>query len=419
MHERDRTSQRTVKTKMMWLHLSAPPRYYCSGERGSNRCITLVALCRTLSSMSMSPLYWGAQNRTQCSRCGLTSAEQRGRITSLDLLAILLLMQPRIPSAFFKGRVHCLLIFNLVSTRTLRSFSAKLFSSWAVLSTYWWMEIKQQSPSSNLGFRHDGKLSHKYVCYLEQQSTFEKQAALYTGANCNPSDSTAEEVRSCRLWIWKEIKKEPECLCSHLVAHPKKGWLHTCPNHPKREAEQERRKAVAQWGLGGHRCLSGSCQYPNIHSGLILFNIFINYLSDKTDPSATLWTIDWDNRNFIMFNKKCEVRCLTQTNSIYHRRLGIDWLCSSLAEMTWGVLSPQIIQTPYRRHITHNERLRELGFVSVAKRRPRGNLIAAYNCLKSSWSDDRPKLPSAVADNATSGQHHKLQLGWFRLDKHD
>jgi len=63
--------------------------------------------------------------------------------------------------------------------------------------------------------------------------------------------------------------------------------------------------------------------------------------------------------------------------------------------------------------------LREPGFVRVPKGRPRGNLTAALNCLRSSQSDDRPTLSSTVTDNATSGKHHKLQVGWFRLDKHD
>ena len=39
-------------------------------------------------------LNWGAKNWTQCSICSFTSLEYRGRITSLDLLAILCLMQP-------------------------------------------------------------------------------------------------------------------------------------------------------------------------------------------------------------------------------------------------------------------------------------------------------------------------------------
>lgn len=60
--------------------------------------------------------------------------------------------------------------------------------------------------------------------------------------------------------------------------------------------------------------------------------------------------------------------------------------------------SSQIIKTPHRRHVTHNERLRELGFVSVAKGRSRGNLTADHHGLKSSWSADRPKFTLVVAE---------------------
>lgn len=65
---------------------------------------------------------------------------------------------------------------------------------------------------------------------------------------------------------------------------------------------------------------------------------------------------------------------------------------------TNSVPSSQIIQTPYRRHVTHNERLRQLGFVRVAKERSRGNLIAAYSGLKSIWSADRPKFTLVAAE---------------------
>ena len=66
----------------------------------------LCALRWTLSSTSMFLLYWGAQNWTQHSRCGLPSAEQRGRITSRHLLTILCLMQPRILLDCFAVRAH-------------------------------------------------------------------------------------------------------------------------------------------------------------------------------------------------------------------------------------------------------------------------------------------------------------------------
>jgi len=43
-------------------------------------------------------LNWGAQNWTQYSRRGLSRAEWRGRRTSLELLATLFLMHPRMTS---------------------------------------------------------------------------------------------------------------------------------------------------------------------------------------------------------------------------------------------------------------------------------------------------------------------------------
>ena len=105
-----------------------------------NRCsstfIMLMALCWRLYGISLSFLYWGGQKYPQHSRCGLTSAEQRGRITSLDLMATLPLMQPRIPLAFLVARAHCWLTLNLVSTKSPSSFSTKLLPSWSAASIW-------------------------------------------------------------------------------------------------------------------------------------------------------------------------------------------------------------------------------------------------------------------------------------------
>lgn len=59
----------------------------------------------------------------------LTRAEERGRMTSTDLLALLCLIQPRKLLAFFDMRTHCWLIGNSSPTRTSRFFSAKLLSN--------------------------------------------------------------------------------------------------------------------------------------------------------------------------------------------------------------------------------------------------------------------------------------------------
>ena len=51
-----------------------------------------------------------------------------GRRNSLDLLATLLLMHPRIPLAFLAARAHCWLMVKLLSTSTPRSLSTELYS---------------------------------------------------------------------------------------------------------------------------------------------------------------------------------------------------------------------------------------------------------------------------------------------------
>lgn len=55
-----------------------------------------MALCWTLSRRSLPYLNVGAQNWTQYSICGLSRAQQRGRINSLDVLDTLFLIHPRI-----------------------------------------------------------------------------------------------------------------------------------------------------------------------------------------------------------------------------------------------------------------------------------------------------------------------------------
>lgn len=62
----------------------------------------------------------------------LTITEERERITSHDVLALLFLMQPRRPMAAFATTGHCWLMSNSVSTLTARSFFAKLISNCSV-----------------------------------------------------------------------------------------------------------------------------------------------------------------------------------------------------------------------------------------------------------------------------------------------
>ncbi|KAK4818250.1 hypothetical protein QYF61_009425 [Mycteria americana] len=70
------------------------------------------------------------------SRAGLSTPEQSGRISSLDLLAKLLLMQPRIRLAFCAVSAHCRLMSSFLSISIPKSFSSGLLSITSSPSLY-------------------------------------------------------------------------------------------------------------------------------------------------------------------------------------------------------------------------------------------------------------------------------------------
>lgn len=67
-------------------------------------------------------------NWTAYSRCSLATAENRGKITSLDLLVTRLPIQLSLELAFTSVGAHCWFVFNPLLTGTLRSFSVELLS---------------------------------------------------------------------------------------------------------------------------------------------------------------------------------------------------------------------------------------------------------------------------------------------------
>lgn len=89
--------------------------------------IILVGICWTFSR---SLLCWEAQNWTQYSRSGLIIAEVRVRINFFSMLAISFYCSPEYRYPSFWQESYWLMI-NSVSTRSPRSFSAELLSSWA------------------------------------------------------------------------------------------------------------------------------------------------------------------------------------------------------------------------------------------------------------------------------------------------
>jgi len=112
-------------------------------------------------------------------------------------------------------------------------------------------------------------------------------------------------------------------------------------------------------------------------------------------------------------------------------REGILPLCSALVRPPPGVLCPALEPsaqdslgagpeeaTAMIRQLEHlccGERLRQLGLFSLQKKRPRGDLIAAFQYLKGACKKDRDRLFSKACCDRTRGNGFKLKEGKFRL----
>ena len=67
-------------------------------------------------------------------------------------------------------------------------------------------------------------------------------------------------------------------------------------------------------------------------------------------------------------------------------------------------------------HLPYKDRLRELGLLSLEKRRLRGDLSAAFQDLQGAYKQEGRQLFTRVNNSRTRGNGVKLKEGRLRLD---
>lgn len=138
-------------------------RSFCLGQV-LQPLVILIGLHWTCPIWSIAFLHQVVQNRTQYSGCHLRNAEKSGKISPLDVLAVLLLMQPKMLLAMLTAWAHSRLPAR-ASPACIPARSKQIASL-----QQWWPYFWIRNPELNPEFRWQLQ-----TCYLMAEKTYAYQ----------------------------------------------------------------------------------------------------------------------------------------------------------------------------------------------------------------------------------------------------